>query len=197
VSSLNNKQELREKILAKRKSFDSVLVEESSRIISNYLINSDLFSQSKVIMTYLNYPKEVQTDYIFQAAIKQNKTVTIPVCVKESTDLIPSKITDLNQLAIGYYGLREPKKEYLNPVDPKLIDLIIVPGVAFDLKGNRIGHGKGYYDTFFKKISTSAIKIGLAYQFQIIEDSWNADSWDVPLDGLITENGFIYLKKIQ
>lgn len=197
MSSLKNKQELRKQILEKRKNLDSVLVEENSKIISNYLINSDIFSQSKVIMTYLNYPKEVQTDYIFQAAIKQNKTVTIPVCVKESTDLIPSKITDLNQIEIGYYGLREPKKEFFNPVDPRLIELVIVPGVVFDLKGNRIGHGKGYYDTFFKKINPSAITIGLAYQFQIIEDSWNADSWDVPLDGLVTENGFIYLKKFQ
>lgn len=195
--SLNNKQELREKILTKRKNLDSSLVEKQSLLISDYLINSNLFHNSKVIMTYLNYPKEVKTDYIFRTAIKQNKTVTIPVCETKAVDLIPSKITDINQVETGYYGLREPKQEYFYPVDPKLIDLIIVPGVAFDLKGNRIGHGKGYYDNFFKKINPSAIKIGLAFQFQIIEDSWNIESWDIPMDGIITENGFIYLRKIQ
>lgn len=194
---MNNKQELREKILAKRRNLDSALVEENSRLISDYIISSEIFRQSKVIMTYLNYPKEVQTDYIFETAIKQNKTVTIPVCEKESIDLIPSKITDINQVEVGYYGLREPKKEFFYPIDSKLIDLVIVPGVAFDLKGNRIGHGKGYYDNLFKKINPSAIKIGLAFQFQIIDDSWETDKWDVPLDGLITENGFSYLRRFN
>lgn len=184
-------------MLNKRKNFDSAFVEEKSLIICNYLTNSDLFLQSKVIMTYLNYPKEVQTDYIFQTAIKQNKTVTVPVCETKSIDLVPSKLIDLSQIEIGYYNLREPKKEFFQPVDPKLINLIIVPGVAFDLNGNRIGHGKGYYDNFFKKINPSAIKIGIAFQFQIINDSWNTDSWDVPMDALITENGFIYLRKFN
>ena len=64
--------------------------------------------------------------------------------------------------------------------------------MVFDREGNRIGHGAGYYDRFLKRIPSSIPKIALAFHYQIIKEQWTIDSWDVPMDGIITENGWIF-----
>ncbi len=92
------------------------------------------------------------------------------------------------ELSIGSYGILEPRTEKIRKTRVEDIDLIIVPGVAFDKKGNRIGHGKGYYDRLLDK--TNATKIGLAFEFQLLKEI-PTDKHDLPIDILITEKRII------
>ena len=185
------KEAIRKELLEKRSTLSDTDVHKMSTRIHEYLFESTIFYQAKQIMTYLSYPKEVQTDNLVSKALNLQKKVSIPVCVKEERDLIPSLIPDLTLVEQGYFGLREPKKEWIDPVAVDQLDLIIVPGVAFNLQGNRIGHGKGYYDRFLAKVPNHVPKIALAYQFQVLRKSWNVDSWDVPVDGILTEEGWL------
>lgn len=187
-----SKEALRKEVINKRNASNEVELSQLSLIIQDYILASDLFANAKTLMTYLSYPKEVQTDNIVKNAFVQGKTISIPVCIQKETDLLPCIISDIDQVDIGYFGLREPKKEFRNPIEESKLDLIIVPGVVFDKKGNRIGHGKGYYDNFLSKIPISTPIIGLAYDFQITDKIWDVDSWDVPMRGIITESGWAF-----
>ena len=93
-----------------------------------------------------------------------------------------------DDLKISSYGILEPKKDKIKNISSDKIDLIIVPGVAFDLKGNRMGHGKGYYDRFLNLVKSTSI--GLAFEFQIIENI-PVESHDKPIDMIITEKRII------
>ncbi|WP_339061936.1 5-formyltetrahydrofolate cyclo-ligase [Tepidibacillus marianensis] len=191
---IHTKEEIRKELLSKRSAVPDPQVHSISTRIHEYLFESTIFYQAKQIMTYLSYPKEIQTDDLVSKTMNLKKTVSIPVCIRETRDLLPSRIQDLTLVEQGYFGLREPNKEWIDPIDLDQLDLIIVPGVAFDMKGNRIGHGVGYYDRFLAKVPQSIPKIALAYQFQIVRESWNIDSWDIPVDGILTEEGWIVKK---
>ncbi|MFT9487301.1 MAG: 5-formyltetrahydrofolate cyclo-ligase [Tepidibacillus sp.] len=186
------KEEIRKLFLEKRKAQDPHEVIIQSRKILEHLFEAPIFYHAKHIMTYMSYPNEVQTDDLVSKAINLQKKVSVPVCIPKEITLIPSQITNLSMIEKGYFGLREPKKEMIHLVNPKEIDLVIVPGVTFDHKGNRIGHGKGYYDRFLQTINHSIPKIGLAFQWQIVREPWQISQWDIPMDGILTEEGWIY-----
>ena len=92
--------------------------------------------------------------------------------------------------AKGKKGILEPKKEYYRLFPPEDIDLIIIPGVVFDLSGNRIGRGFGYYDNFLGKVCSSAEIIALAFEMQIVKKIPN-DKNDIPVHKIITEKRII------
>ena len=189
---INQKEQLRREMLEKRKSFHSAEIELLSMQILEHLYRSPVFIEAEHLMTYISYPYEAQTDRLVLKALELKKHVSVPVCIRKEVTLYPSEITSLDMLETGYFGLREPKKEFLHPVPAEEIDLIIVPGVVFDRSGNRIGHGMGYYDRFFQNVPHSIPKIALAFDYQVIDQPLQPDPWDIPLDGLITEKGWIF-----
>ena len=106
--------------------------------------------------------------------------------VSNSRTLLPSKLLNLNsEVEQTKFGVLEPKPEFRRPFPPDEIELVIVPGLAFDPKGYRIGYGAGYYDRFLPECK-KALFIAIAYEMQIVEDTFPS-SWDVPVDGIITE----------
>ena len=109
-----------------------------------------------------------------------SKNIYLPVV---DGDELRIRKYDKELLKKGSYDILEPQGEDLR--DLSVIDLVIVPGVSFDKKGNRLGRGKGYYDRLLKNIK--AVKIGICYNFQRA-DKIPADEHDVPLDGIICEN---------
>ncbi|GAG30094.1 unnamed protein product, partial [marine sediment metagenome] len=105
----------------------------------------------------------------------------------ECLNLAPSKILDFDtELEKGKKGILEPKKEYYRLFSPEDIDLVIIPGVAFDLSGNRIGRGFGYYDNFLRKVRSSAKIVALAFEMQMVKKIPN-DKNDIPVHKIITE----------
>ena len=115
----------------------------------------------------------------------------VPISNKEDYSLILSKLNSFEDLVEGPYGILEPKKEKIKEISFDEIDLIIIPGIVFDLKGNRIGHGKGFYDRLLKNTKVSII--ALAFEFQII-GKIPVDKNDKPVDIIITEKRIIYCK---
>jgi 5-formyltetrahydrofolate cyclo-ligase len=182
-----NKEEIRRKILKKRLSLSSEDIRDKSRQIFLNLAETVEYINSQNIMFYVATRSEVQTEEIIKMSIKTGKNVFVPIILPECLNLAPSKIFDFDtELEKGKKGILEPKKEYYRLFPPENIDLIIIPGVAFDLSGNRIGRGFGYYDNFLRKVRSSAKIVALAFEIQIVKKIPN-DKNDIPVHRIITE----------
>lgn len=139
------------------------------------------------IMIYYSVRNEVDTVAIIGYLLEARKKVALPVCTPER-DLQVAVINDLNQLQPAPFGLMEPKPSAAL-LGPEKIELIIIPGVAFDEKGNRLGHGKGYYDRFLSK-TPNKFKLGLAYDFQLVPEI-PTEEHDVKMNGLLTPTRYL------
>jgi 5-formyltetrahydrofolate cyclo-ligase len=180
-----NKEEIRRKILKKRLSLSSEDIRDKSRQAFLKLTDTLEFINSQNIMFYAATRSEVQTEEMIKMSIKMGKNVFVPIILPGCLNLAPSKIFDFDiELGKGKKGILEPKKEYHRLFPSENIDLIIVPGVAFDLNGNRIGRGFGYYDNFLKKVCSSAKIIALAFEMQIVKEIPN-DINDIPVHKII------------
>ncbi len=176
------KQETRKRLLEKRNYLTQEEVEEKSKQIIENLKDLDEYKKARKIMFYISKEKEVSTIELIKELLEtKEKTVCVPK-VNDEKELEVHSIESFDKLEKGSYNILEPVKD--NPVDLDDIDIIIVPGAAFDKKGNRLGYGKGYYDIFLKKVNGK--KIGLAYDFQLIE-SVPTNSDDVGMDIVVTE----------
>jgi 5-formyltetrahydrofolate cyclo-ligase len=176
---MSQKKEIRKEKLMLRESISIGEAEERSKKIAEKLKQDKDYLKAKTIMFYISKDKEVQTHDLIKEAMK-NKKVIVPKV--SNNGLLCCEIADFSKMKFSCYGVLEPTEEIL--CNPSNIDLIIVPGIAFDKTGHRIGYGKGYYDELLKKAKCT--KIALAYQFQIIPKV-PADEWDVRVDKVITE----------
>ena len=138
-------------------------------------------------MFYVSQDYEVATRDMILEALKQKKRIIVPVTVLKERKIIPSEIDDIKEEKFekGPFGIKQPKKEYIKPVPIENIDLVIVPAVAFDGQGNRIGHGAGYYDNFLKTLSIGTLTIGLAFDFQLVRRIPTL-SGDIPVKKIIS-----------
>ena len=117
-------------------------------------------------MFYVTFGKEVKTEEMIREAKKIGKVICVPICRKDKETMQPAILKDHAKLKKGPYGVLEPvASDWVKPED---LDLIIVPGLAFDKKGNRLGRGKGCYDRFLNKLSKNTASVGLAFDFQIL-----------------------------
>ena len=130
--------------------------------------------------------KEVRTEAAVRDALAAQKKVVVPISDLDNERILPSKLESLDALRPGAYGILEPILR--EEVKAGEIGLVIVPGLAFDEEGNRIGYGMGFYDKFLKRVSGK--KIGLAYEMQIVDKIRTAEK-DVCVDKIITEERVI------
>ncbi len=169
--------------------------EESERITKSRSIEKKLFSlpefiQAKCAMFYVSFDGEVETITMIKHAQQMGKEVAVPV-IHTSKDvgeekLIASLLKNVdNQLSPGPYGSLQPNEADVLEVALEEINLVVVPGVAFDKEGNRLGRGKGYYDRFLKDLAVEGIpSVGIAFDFQVV-DSIPTLSHDLPVTKLI------------
>lgn len=187
------KKLLRKEILNIRNNMNSDNKKEKDTIIKEKFLNSDYYKKAKNIFIYISYGSEIDTKEIINYALDDGKTIFVPRTEFETKLMDAVKITSLNNMTEDRYGILEPSKE--EPyIQPDQLDLIVVPGVAFDKEGGRTGYGAGYYDRYFKKISKERAgeikKVALAYDFQVI-DNVPIDEQDVRIDCVITEKKII------
>lgn len=185
---LDKKKEIRKGITGLLRDQSPGLREERSRIIQNKLLSDSEFVSSNTVMVYVSLPAEVDTYMIITKALELGKRVAVPYVNEISQTMTPVEITSLEDLAEGPYGIHQPKDSFKSrEVSLKEIDLVIVPAIAYDKNNMRLGRGKGYYDKFLSGSElSSARSIGLAFQFQIL-DEVPSDPHDRPVMKVITD----------
>lgn len=180
------KRKLRKELMDRRSSIsDEYRAELNAKALENFL-NSEEYANSKDIFVFVSFGDEIDTHELIKMMLKDNKNVYIPVTYSGSAKMKLSRLTSFDDLEPGHYGILSPKPGCEEFVDHNIVDLVVVPGLAFDRRGHRVGYGAGYYDKFFADLSTTPKKIGFAYDFQIL-DSLPDDEHDVPVDKIITE----------
>lgn len=189
-----DKKELRRQILALRDSLGEEEVACKSELIINKITSMEIYNKSKFIMSYVDFRNEVKTQEFIEASLESGKRVAVPLTGKDEKGnriIIPCEILNIKyELERNSFGILEPKKEYRRAINPMELDLIIVPGVAFDLRKNRIGYGAGYYDRFLAFVRKDCIKLGVAFDFQVVEEI-DAKSHDISVDIIVTEKRLI------
>jgi len=177
----NRKKELRRLIRERKKNFSPEKAFCDSEKIFNQIESLNQFKQAKVVLAYWSLPDEVITHHFIQKWAGDKRFV-LPIVVGEALEL--RAFNGVEKLVTSNsFGILEPKTEEL--VDPKTVDFAIIPGVAFDKNGNRLGRGKGFYDRFLKE--TYAFKVAVGYDFQIL-DEVPVSSFDVPVDMVVSAN---------
>lgn len=174
-----NKKDVRVLIRSRREALASDFIVKASKIIFEKLKNEKDFIEAKNILSYMDFKNEVKTDEVNAFIEKSGKNLILPrvinkekmIAIKNSGEFFKSSFGNMEPLGDEYSGE---------------IDLIIVPGVAFDKYANRIGFGKGYYDRFFN-IYPNAKRIGIAFEVQVVDEKIETDIFDKKIDILITE----------
>ena len=159
------KDEIRSKILLRLKTQKEESRERKSKVIKDKLFRTLVFRNAKHVMFYISFDGEVDTREMIKETKRLGKIVAVPIC-KAGGILSPSLLGEKTKLKKGLYGVYEPAVQ--RGIDLREIDLVVVPGVAFDTRGNRLGRGEGCYDRFLKKIPKRTVSMGLAFDFQIL-----------------------------
>ncbi len=180
------KKNIRQELLKKLRSQDKEQRRLKSEKIKGRLYAHEKFKIADTVMFYISEDFEVDTEQMIRDSLKSGKKIAVPITVVSQNKLIASLLVNFDkELSKGPYGILQPKSDFVRPVPLKKIDLIIVPGVAFDLRGYRLGRGTGYYDRFLSKIPESALTIGLAFDFQLV-DNIPTSSRDIAVKEIIS-----------
>jgi 5-formyltetrahydrofolate cyclo-ligase len=183
------KDPLRKATIERRNNLSWDTVIKNSKAITNHIKSIIEYKESKRIMIYKNFQKEVQTKDIIEDALKEGKKVYLPR-IELNTTITSREVRGSFDLEEGVWGIYQPK-DNTPIINPWELDLILVPGVAFDYKGNRMGFGKGYYDKFLKDAG-GAFTLGICHSAQLFEGI-PVTANDIPVKGIITEKGILYI----
>lgn len=186
------KVKVRNNIIKKR---DSILLDTKQNydyLIYKQLINCDIYKKSKKIFTYISFGSEVDTTAFINYALNDKKEIYVPKTDKEKREMKAIKINNLDNMIVDKWGIPEPINVEKSEVG-EVFDLIIMPGLAFDKNGNRIGYGGGYYDKYLSQIKGNSHKMVLAYDFQIVERI-ESEIHDIKVEYIITNNDYIHIK---
>lgn len=184
--------DLRKQILTARNKLDPAQRHERSRQIRERLLSLDEIQASLNIFIYVNFRSEVETVGIIDELLAQGKNVSVPLTRIEEKRLEIVSISDPDkELVPGYCDIPEPREELVrtNSVDPEQLDVIVLPGSVFDLRGGRFGYGGGYYDRLLASIPR-ARRVALAFELQIV-DKLPLQNHDEILDTIVTEQRLI------
>ena len=181
-----NKDTVRSRMRARKALLSNDERLSAANAVFRQVEQNPAFMLAERILVYHSLPDELSTlDFIDRWHTR--KRFFLPRVNGVNLDILPY---DRSRLHLGAFHIEEPDGEELTPVED--IELIIVPGVAYDRRGCRVGRGKGYYDRLLS--GTKAVKIGVAYDFQLVDDI-DTDEFDVPVDIVITDRNVYYRRR--
>ena len=176
---------VRKGMIAQRRALSAEAVRERSAAIRSRLVGLPEYAEARVVHCYVSAKNnEVDTRRLISDALEEGKRIVVPVTDVRQRRLDHSEIVSLDELEPSVFGLLEPKEACRRLIGIVEMDLVIVPGVAFDPRGHRIGFGGGFYDRFLREVR--APKIALAYSFQVLE-AIEVDPHDVKMDQIVTD----------
>ncbi|MBI4388927.1 MAG: 5-formyltetrahydrofolate cyclo-ligase [Nitrospinae bacterium] len=178
---------IRKEMAKIRSACDAETLKLKSAGVAEQLYLLPEFLERQNMLFYMALSKEVQTREMIRRALDMGKRVYIPVVDKKNRGLKIARLDDPGmELVKGPYGILEPAEQFMNIVPPSGIDFVAVPGVAFDFKGGRIGHGEGYYDRLLGSVPDVVPRVALAFEFQVLEFV-PQESFDIRVRKIITE----------
>lgn len=184
---ITNKQELRKHVQKCLLTQQKHAVMIKNKDITEQFFALPVVNKAKTILFYAAFKGEVDTFNMMERALLLGKRIAVPFVKKEERKIIPVVIKTTDVLKTGVYGIPEPpRKEKKAQLELNEIDIIVVPGLAFDFLGNRLGRGAGYYDRLIPFLSSHTITIGLAYDFQMFKSLPFLQSHDRSVDIVIT-----------
>jgi 5-formyltetrahydrofolate cyclo-ligase len=185
--TLEQKQAIRREALARRKLLPEK--DSPSAAICQRLFKLKEYTAAGTVLFYVNVRSEVRTRPTLTSALNSEKRIVVPYCVDDRLELF--HLESLDELEPAAFGILEPKAPLRElaerHLDPKEIDFVIAPGVAFDRRGGRLGHGLGYYDRLLQRLRPEAVIVGLAFECQLFNEI-PMSSHDVFMDVVVTES---------
>ena len=186
------KTEIRRSGFARRNALPKEERAEKSAAIMERLFDFANFLESRIVLFYMNYGSEVDTEPMIRRALELEETVALPLVDTRKKKILPFRIENLDRdVRPGYRGIREPIPQRCKQIPVEYINLAIIPGVAFDERGGRIGHGVGVYDRFIPKLDITTRKVALAFECQIVAQI-PMEPHDRYTDIIITEKRIVY-----
>jgi len=184
------RKNLRQEMLAHRRALSTLEVLGPSAAVGRAVLQLPAFREARTVMAYVAVRNEVATGGIIRYALAAGKRVAVPVTEPENKVMVAAALRAYpGKLVRGAFGIPEPAPGTYEVVPPEAIDLVLVPGVAFDATGYRLGYGLGFYDRFLP-LARRAVTAGLAYAFQLCPTVYPA-AHDYCLHLVITEDGII------
>ena len=182
------KEQFRRYILRLRDRQSIRDIESKSLEIMDQVSHIHEYVRARGIACYVSKDSEVDTRPLIRRALDSNKRVLVPVVKKGDIDLFFSEVKDLGQeLAPGSFNIPEPKPEYLRPQGFDSVDVLFVPGIAWDKEGYRLGWGRGYFDRVLNALPGHVRSIGLSFNLQFVSRV-PRDQFDIPVNMVVTES---------
>ena len=183
---LDEKARIRESVLKKRDLIDPASRKLKDASIKERLFSAPEFTCAKAVLFYASFRSEVSTLTMAEDALAAGKRVLLPVVDNYRKELKLYEIGSLSELSPGFMGIPEPAARRETERDISDPDLVIIPGAAFDIYGNRLGYGAGYYDKMLSRLKRRIPLIALAYEEQIT-DSLPSEPHDVRVQKIVTD----------
>ena len=174
-----DKKTLRMQIREQKRAMTPEQIEKASQALAEQFLALEVYRNAKTLYGYLPYNQEVRTVPILAQALADGKQVAVPKVYGDEMRFIC--LTDLTQVETGYAGIPEPIAD--EPIADDPAALVLMPGLAFDKEGHRIGYGGGFYDKFLNAEPTHPT-VALCYAFQMVEDL-PTEEFDVPVDRVL------------
>lgn len=174
---------------AERASIPKAEIERASKAAQKRAIETFEFEKAETVALYKACFGEINTDDIFYAARAAGKTIIYPITDTKRKTLRFAEVKNLDEMTPGTWNIPEPPPES-KTVGLDKADLVILPGVAFDSRGGRLGMGGGFYDRMLANLPRRVVRMGIAYDFQVIERVPEEEN-DQRIDCLITESGVL------
>lgn len=182
------KAEFRRSMIEARRRLPPADRRERSRRITAACARLPAFDAAEILCTYVDFREEVETRSFISDLLAAGRRVAVPVHLHGSPrPLVFAEIGSLAELVPNHLGILQPPHETARFLPTTAIPVFFVPGVAFDLAGRRLGYGLGFYDRAFAAAATGALKVGLAFETQVLE-RLPSDPHDIPMDLVVTED---------
>ena len=187
------KAELRKEIKAKRIALTEFELSLKSKALAKNLFELPEFQEVLNVCFFVGVKNEVRTREMIEQAIMQGKRISVPLTDFENGHLHLSRLYSVDDLEENHFYLLEPREDAVEIIEPTEVDLFVIPGIAFDKKGNRLGQGKGFYDRLLPQAKPEAKKIALTFELQLVEKV-PTEEHDVKMDKIVTEKRTIECK---
>ena len=191
------KEKLRKEIIARRDSLSDLERDAASKRIRESLFGLSEFKNAKSVHFFISFGSEVITTGMIRDAIKMGKKVVVPFIDRDKKMLRLSELRDFDkELESGYWGIQEPKKECMREVVIDDVELMVMPGVAFDGKGHRLGYGMAFYDKLIAGRKVTMPLVAITFDMQVVDDVPVAGH-DVLIDKIVTEKRVIVKGEVK